>query len=1099
MNNRLDQLILYLLLVKKFQVYHSLWFSNIRGRFLIFCLCATLLTAPALSGQSIYFRHYQVENGLSNNSVFCSILDRNGFLWLGTKDGLDCFNGFNFKEYRSGNGSRDLKDSYIRCLYLDTTSNRDILFVGTRIGVFRFDPLKETFDFILKTNGEVDGIVKDGYGHLWIIANKRVVCLDLKKKTLITVPATNQLEATAICKTFDDKVWIATANGTIHQVTNQMQRFRLKSFSLFNDSSHLNPRWIERIYPLKNGKILIGTSSFGAKLFDPKTATVSSLITYNREKNGIFARDFKEINDSVIWIASESGIYIYNLINGHFQNLTQKPGDAYSLSDNAVYTLSVDKEGGVWAGTYSGGLNYWANTYTDFKKYYSGESGEGSISGNVVREICQDKYGNLWIGTEDGGLNRLNTRTGQIQHFNASSRPYDISYPNIHALLTYGDTLLVGTFEHGLDIMDIRTGKVTGHFPDKSKSPDKIQKLKSTFIVSLCRTANGSIYAGTRLGLYRFYPKGDKNGQHFQQIIPSLAGAFIHTLMVDSRQNIWIGTMGSGLYCFDPNTMKVSKYLHQPNNKTSISNNWITTVFEDRQKQIWVGTEGGGLCLMNDHGEGLPSFKRFTVKEGLPSNTIYKIIQDENGLLWMTTSRGLLCWNKQTGRKEIFTTSNGLLSDQFNYNSGFKDAKGRLYFGCVKGMISFYPNSFKVSKFTAPLYITSLKTDGEEITNWNQLLNARISVNSNGHSFPHYIEIPHKKASITIEFAALSYTAPEMIRYQYKLDGLDKDWTLLNSNRKVYFTNLSPGDYTFRLKSTNVSGVWNQKEAVLYLKILPTFWESNLAKVLYALIAFSMIAFLFRSYHDRIKEKNKRLMEHMAYLKEKELYEAKINFFTHVTHEIKTPLTLIKAPLEKIIKQIERYPTIEKYILMIQRNATRLLGLSAQLLDFRSTEVAGYKLNLEIIDLKAIIIEIQPDFKELARQNHIKLKLFLPEHEVFIKADKEAITKILTNLLDNGIKYADTKIEAHLEIDDKDNNIVFYTINDGPLILPKDTERIFEPFIRTDTAKSSSGAGLGLALCRTLVKLHHGTLNVSNLGRGLNEFILTLPIDDQHK
>lgn len=1066
------------------------------------CLLLPLLLficlPPFIYSQSTYFRHYQVENGLSNNTVFCSVLDRHGFLWLGTKDGLDCFNGYNFKEYRSGDSAMDLKDSYIRSLYLDTSSKVDILYIGTRIGVFRFDPLKESFKYILKTQGEVDALVSDNSDRLWIIAGKQLHCLDPSTGKELAIPEASKLEATSVCKTPDGNIWVATASGHLYKigVTLQNTRFRLLDYNIFAGVAHQNPKWIEKIYAMRNGKILIGTSNYGAKLFDPSTGRVKSLLTHNSEQNGIFARDFKEVCDSLIWIATESGIYIYHLHTGEYQNLTQKTGDSYSLSDNAVYTLTVDREGGVWAGTYSGGLNYYPHPYSSFEKYYNGLQTDRSLSGNVVREICQDKYGHLWIGTEDGGLNQLNPKTGKIRHFMATGKSGDIAYPNIHGLLTYGDTLLIGTFEHGMDVLSLKNNMVIHHYPNKSTTKGMPPVLKSSFIVTLCRTADDAIYVGTRLGLYRFYPQKSPKGNYFEPFLAELAGKFVHTLMVDSRGWIWVGTMGSGLYCYRPKTADLQKYLHEPGNESSLSNNWVTTTFEDNLGRIWVGTEGGGLCLLCADSTAI--FTRYTVEDGFPSNTIYKILQDDEGLLWLTSSRGLIRWNTATDKKEIFTTANGLLSDQFNYNSGFKDSSGRLYFGCVKGLIRFDPSGFSESSFTAPLYITSLQAEGKQIASWNKLLNSKLAEDSNRDRTPHYIEIPHKKSSITIEFAALSYTAPEMIQYQYKLEGLDKNWTHLSSNRKVYFTNLSPGDYTFKVKSTNVSGLWNNKETVLYLRILPTFWESNLAIALYTLIGLGIIVFLFRSYHDRINEKNKRLVEHMAYEKEKELYEAKIDFFTHVTHEIKTPLTLIKAPLEKITKQIDQYPTLQKYIRMIQRNAARLIALSEQLLDFRKTEVAGYKLHMEPIDIRAILVELNQDFKALAKEKGLKFKMHLPAEPVLLQADKDAITKILTNLLDNGTKYADYTLEAALERTSghhaQKEELIFYTLNDGPLVSDTIKERIFEPFFRMDTAKSSSGAGLGLSLCRTLAQLHQGTLVLDTSIPGFNKFVLTLPL-----
>lgn len=1068
-------------------------------------VCVVVLLASLLTlinnnvlAQPYYFRHYQVENGLSNNTVFCSVLDRNGFLWLGTKDGLDCFNGYTFKEYRSGDSAKDLKDSYIRHLYLDSSGPRDILYIGTRIGVFKFDPLSETFDFILHTEGEVNGITRDPAGRLWVISHKKVICFDPNASEPRNTQSIASLEATALCKTPDGQIWVASATGYLYKITYSPynEPFHLQQYNLFARHPRANIKWVETIFAMQDGRVLIGTSNFGAKVFDPVTHEVNDLITYNSEHNGIFARDFKEIGDSVIWIATESGIYIYNLRSGQAQNLAQQTADPYSLSDNAVYSLTVDNEGGIWAGTHSGGLNYYAYPYSNFEKYYSAQ-GQNAISGNVVREITQDEYGGLWIGTEDGGLNRLDQRTGKIKHFLTTGRPTDISYPNIHALLSYGDTLLIGTFEHGLDMMDLSAEKIIQHYPKNADQNGQHQVLKSNFIISLCRTKEGNIYVGTRLGLYRFFPQKNRKGHHFEPVLPELQGAFIHTLMLDSKDRVWIGTMGSGLYCYTPETGAVEKFLHDPANISSIGNDWVTCTYEDSSGRIWVGTEGGGLCLQHADPDSLQVFKRYTVQNGMPANTIYKILEDNKGALWISTAKGLLRWDLTTDKKDVYTTANGLLSDQFNYNSGFKDPSGRLYFGCVKGMISFNPKDFTESDFIAPLYITSLQAEGQEIADWNDIQNNNLLAQRNRDNLPVYIEIPHRSSSLAIEFAALSYTAPEMIQYSYTLEGLDNGWTHLASNRKVYFTNLSPGDYIFRVKSTNVSGKWNDQETRLYIRILPTFWESNLAIAIYIIVVMGILTLLLRNYHARQKEKNKRLVEHMAYVKEKELYEAKIDFFTHVTHEIKTPLTLIKAPLEKITKQVDQYPAIQKYIRMIQRNAARLIALSEQLLDFRKAEVSGYQLHINKVDIRDVLGELQPDFKALAKEKNISFKMYLPQEPVYIEADKDALTKILSNLLDNGTKYAAGTLEARLQLLPDTGQVRFSTTNDGPVINEEDKHRIFDPFVRMETAQSSSGAGLGLSLCATLTKLHHGSLELETPQGAFNTFTLTLPVRQQ--
>lgn len=1049
-------------------------------RFLSLLLLISSLLTATTTGQPYYFRHYQVENGLSNNTVFCAAQDRHGFVWLGTKDGLDRFNGYNFKEYRFTPGAFGLGDSYIRSIFLDSTGGTDTFYVGTRIGVYKFDPIKEQFTLLLKTNGEVGSILKDQGQRLWVIAGKKLTCYNIRTHKKQVFNPRNHFQPTSVCMTAEGQIWVSTADGKLCRYDpSGGPGGEFTNYDLFADTLHQPTKWIENLFVTRQGLILAGTSNNGVKSFNPDTKQVTSLAIYNTDHTGIFARDFVQVSDTSIWIATESGIFIYQLPSGSFVNLTQQTGDPYSLSDNAVYSLCQDQEGGIWAGTHSGGVNYFPRQYNTFDKYFAGQ-GTQSLYGNVVREICQDKYGMLWIGTEDGGLNRLSPRTNQMEHFLARGRPTDITYPNIHGLLPLGDTLLIGTFEHGLDMMDIRSGKVFAHFPKNNKS--KI--LRSNFMVSFCHTIDGTVYAGTRLGLYKFNPKTGV----FSPVLPLLADCFIHTLMEDKDHALWIGTMGNGLYSYQPKTGLLKSYLHQADNPRSINNNWITTIYQDETGAIWAGTEGGGLCRL---AAGSNKFEHYTTKDGLPSNTIYKILEDDEGFLWMSTSRGLVKFQVTTGKITVFTTANGLLSDQFNYNCGFKDAAGKLYFGSVKGLISFNPEAFRSADFIPSLCITAVQAEGKEIAGWGEL------VQPVGDAAFAEISVPHKQASLSLEFAALSFTAPEMTEYKYILEGLDKDWTYLKSNRKVYFTNLTPGTYTFRVKAANSSGKWNGKEAVLSIHILPTFWESTLAYTLYLLAAVLIGYIIFSSYHARIAEKNKRLVDHMAHEKEKELYEAKIDFFTHVTHEIKTPLTLIKAPLEKIMKKIDAYPGIRKYILMMQRNTSRMEDLSGQLLDFRKTEVGGFHLNYTEVNINGLLRDLLLDFKTAAADKGIHLDHKLTRTPLIASVDKEAVTKILSNLLDNAVKYAVSYVLVEMSVLSDDQQFAIAVKNDGANTgIPEDLkERLFEPFFRLDSAKSQSGAGLGLALSRSLATLQGGSLKLLETGPENITFVLRLPLN----
>lgn len=1026
------------------------------------------------SSQSYYFRHYQVENGLSNNTVFCCVQDKNGFLWMGTKDGLNRFDGYTFKTFRNDvDDNLSIGDNFIRSLYIDAN---DILYAGTRNGLYRYNSNMENFTIVYRASSEVRDIKKDVKGNLWFVSGQSLIQLtESTKKTIIYKPE-DYFAATSICIGADKNVWVATANGLLEKYDAQHNLFT--AYKLFAENQHTSSKWIERIYATNQNSILVGTSNYGIKLFSLKDLAYKDLLTYNPDKTAIFARDFIQTADTEFWIATESGAFIYNTLTGKFTNFKKKFIDPYSISDNAIYSLCKDKEGGIWAGSYFGGVNYYPKQYTSFEKFFPDYS-TSSISGNAVREICEDKYGTIWIGTEDAGLNKLDKQTGLFTQYKPSGISPGISYPNIHGLLANNDELWIGTFEHGLDVMNIKTSKVIKHYP----GDDSSKVLRSNFIVTILQTKKKDIFIGTRQGLYQF----DAVNKSFNGIPEIPSNSFIHSLLEDKNGHLWIGTMGNGLFYYDAPTKRIINFIYNQKNKKSISGNSITTIFEDSYGDKWVGTEGSGLCKFNLADS---SFSSYTLKDGLPGNTIFKILEDSLKNLWITTSKGLVCFNPSTKKIIVYTTANGLLSDQFNYNSGYKDANGKMYFGSVKGLISFTPDAFVTNNFVPPLFITSIHVNNKELP-----VNAVSSALHQSILNTQQIELTHDQSSFSIDFAALSFTAPEMSEYKYILQGIDNDWTYLKTNRKVYFTNLSAGTYTFKVKAANSSGLWNGKETTLIIKILPSFWASKWAYALYILVTGLIIYFLFKNYHNRIAEKNKRKIELLEHEKEKEIYDAKINFFTNVAHEIKTPLTLIKAPLEKIVKKASDDIDIGRHLKIMERNTDRLIDLTNQLLDFRKIETNSFQLNFTNTNISELLLERYSSFKNIADQKNIEITLDIPVASLYAYVDTDALHKIINNLFTNALSYCKNIVDLRLFLLNENSNFFYITFsNDGHLIPEEMTEKIFEPFYRLKETQNKPGNGIGLALSKSLAALHHGELYLKEPNNKTNIFILRLPI-----
>jgi signal transduction histidine kinase/ligand-binding sensor domain-containing protein/CheY-like chemotaxis protein len=840
-------------------------------------------------------------------------------------------------------------------------------------------------------------------------------------------------------------------------------------------------RWIETIYDSGNGTILVGTQSQGIKLFDTGRNSYKDVLSFDSDSSALFVRDFIGSAEDEVWVATEAGIYVYNFKKGIVANLKKSYNNPFSISDNAVYTLLKDQEGGIWAGTYFGGLNYYPKQYTPFEKFYP-QTGENSISGNAVREICKDNYGKIWIGTEDGGLNRFDPKTGHFTNFRPVKSKKAISHYNIHGLMAWDNELWIGTFHQGLDVMDIRTGEVIRHY---AAGPED-GALKSNFIYSILRTRSGQILIGTSAGINSYDASNDRFGN-----LAAFPDYYYTVLYEDSENTIWAGTYRDGLYYFNPMTGKKGFFKHEAQNSSSISSNAINGIFEDSENNIWVATEDG-LNLYERENQG---FKKFSTQNGLPSNVIYRVLQDQNGKLWISTSKGLVYFDANTVQMVTYTQAHGLLSDQLNYASSYIDSNGIIYFGTVKGLMRFNHADFIDNNFIPPIYLTGFQVHNQElpVNKFNSSLNESIT-------FTDEITLRHDQSSFSIDFAALSYTAPGMAEYAYKMEGLDQDWTYLKTNRKVYFTELPSGEYVFQVKASNSSGLWNDKAALLKIEILPPFYFSSWAYALYLLLGLSCLLIGVSFYHRIAQQKNQRKIKLLENEKEKEIYQAKIEFFTNVAHEIRTPLTLIKGPLENVINISEHDPEVKKSLQIMSRNTNRLLDLSNQLLDFRKTETKGFSLTFVKVNISELVEETFNRFKPTADQKNLNVKLDLPEDQVFAFVDREALTKIISNLLNNAIKYAESSVLVYLiTLNNADKDFSIEIRNDGKLIPFDLREKIFEPFFRIEESGNTSGTGIGLSLARSLTELHNGSLKLLPADNGLNIFKLKLPLHQEHE
>ncbi len=1034
------------------------------------CLFLCLNTGQAQA--PYYFKHYEVEHGLSNNTVLCSLQDKRGFLWFGTIDGLNRFDGYTFKTFRNDpSDSKSIGNNSVYALY---QSEDEILWVGTNKGLYKYNPVDESFVLIASTlNQRVRTIFADRKGNLWFRLDFSLANYNDKTKQLKPFPSLD-FPISSICIDQNQNLWVASTTGILKKYNPANNSFI--SYDLFAKSKHASSKYIEKIFDTRKGSLMIGTLNEGIKLFDIASGTYKDILIYNHDKTEVFAKDFIQYSDNEYWAATEYGIFIYELSCDKFRSLRMQYNNSYSISDNAINTLCKDKEGGVWAGTRFGGISYYPYPYTSFEKYFS-QDGRHSISGNGVHEICPDKNGNLWIGTEDAGLNKFNIKTGLFQHFAPDGKKGSLSYSNIHGLLIVDDELWIGTYQYGLDRMNLKTEKIVKHYTAGRNS------FNSNFIVHLYKTRAGDILVGSWEGLFKY----NKETDDFS-LVPGFAFQ-TQSILEDKNGLLWICTLGNGVFTLDQKTGKIENFRYNALNPNSLCNNMVNGQFKDRYDNLWFATEGG-LCKYDPRTK---DFKTYTTKSGLPSNFLFKILEDEQNNLWISSTKGLIRFNPQTENIKVFTTANGLLNDQFNWNSAYKDSTGKMYFGSVKGMISFEPKKFTTNTITPPVYITGIQVYDKELPIDDERSPLKKSI-----TYTNKITLPYDQSTLSIDFAALSYISPEMNEYSYKMEGLDKDWTLLKSNRKAYFTELPPGNYTFKVKASNSSGIWNTNETTLEIEILPPFWKSTWMYILYVLVGGGIIFYFIRDYHHRIQEKNERRIELLEHEKEKEIYQAKIEFFTNVAHEIRTPLTLIKGPMEKIMSKAEEVPGIQNNLKIMQRNTNRLIDLTNQLLDFRQTETKGFSLNFVKADISEFLEEIHTSFRSLAEQKNLEYNLYLPRTNMQAFVDPDALNKIISNLYSNAIKYATNEVEVRLlTLKKNDNNFSIVIKNDGFIIPYEMREKIFEPFFRLKETKMLKGTGIGLALSRSLAELHKGTISLETPDKELNVFKLTLPLQQE--
>lgn len=1029
------------------------------GYFLFFCLLSNIVAASPY-----YFNHFQVNKGLSNNAILCSVQDRDGFIWFGTRDGLNRFDGYRFKNFfHESENEKSLGSNLIHSLMLRNTNE---IWIGTDQGIYIYNPQQEEFSLFDKIpKSETLQIDEDRDGNIWFITNSSLYKYDPKTQQVDETYAERWMKSThAFCIDQAGEVWVGLKESICHIKSGKQYPF--------SKGDPATGR-VEKMFVDHNNDIWIGTSHQGVYKWNRDTEKTQHIIKQTGNKP-LYVRDIAEINKNQLWIATESGLFIHDIDPQRTTQVVHEKDNPWSLSDNAVYMVLKDNQDGIWIGTFFGGINYFHPQHNLFEKIFPRHS-PNAIGGHAVREIVEDHQQNIWIGTEDQGLTFWDQQTNQFINFGSES---GLAHTNIHGLLVSGDSLLIGTFFQGLDIINIPQRKVIKHFDSGNTNG----ALKHDFIYHIYKTSKGEILLATAPGVVQFIP-GENRFIPFKGVPGHI---FFTSIFEDRNHTLWFTTWRDGLYKLDPDVDKPTRFVHDPKNPSSISSNRVNRVFQDSKDQIWVATESG-LCI---HNKDEKSFRRFTSKDGLPSNLILAMQEDDSENIWISTTKGLVKMDILSHRIETYSLEHGLLDLQFNYNAAFKDSNGLLYFGSSKGLIRFNPSlvtDLYKTDFDTPVYITGIQANQQELT-----INDDNNTLSQSILYTDKIRLKYDESTVSLDFVALNFATANATSYLYRLVGLDTTWTFLRNNTKANFTKIPPGKYTFEVMAADANKTAISNVRSLEIVILPPYWASVPAYIIYALLTVGLVGMMIYRYDRKMKEKNRQRLEKIKSHKERELYKAKMDFFMQITHDIKTPLTLIKAPLERIMVGDEPKKA-EKWLKTIHQNTEKLLLMTDNLLDFRKVESNQFSLKLKKQSVSSLILICLQDFAPLIESKKINVSKSL-DRKLEANIDIEAMYKIMSNLLSNAFKYAEREVYIHLYKKTDSGHFCIEVKNDGNLLSDEEATQIFEPFQRASTHYRVKGSGLGLALAFSFASLHGGTLAYKKNSKNLNIFVLEVPL-----
>lgn len=1069
------------------------------------------------------FSLLDMNNGLSNNQVKCFLKDSYGFLWIGTMSGLNRYDGYEIKEFRyDSKDTASIVGNTIISLFEDPERN---VWIQTNYGYSIYNHTTGKFSsnresFLKKYNlpsSDIENIIQDHEGNFWFInTGQGITKYNPETKTSITLRHSSSEDSSlstnhisSVAPNAQGDIWVAHRNGILERLDGETLIVKERNLTIYDKFNQELLFYGLLVDSEDDVWIYLPFDSRGLFLYKPDENT-----TYHFHRgsphyklNHDLARGLVEVKNGTIWAGMDhGGINMIDKQSLVVQYIQHDDEVEKSLAYNSINSMYKDKEGIVWIGTVKNGVNYYHENVMRFPHFKHHKSIKETLPHDDINAFVEDKDGNLWLGTNGNGLIYWNRATGEFTQYkhdpnNSNSLSSDII---VSMFMDSQNYLWVGTYLGGLNKFDGERFTVYKNDPTDNKS------LADNSVWEIFEDSKGNLWIGTLSKGVEILDRETEEFRHYKegnQEMPIHCN-YISAFAEDGHGNVWIGG-GYGVDVINLEKGEATYFSHDPKNPQSLVTNDILYILNDSENRIWIGTSDG-LSLFNEKDSTFLNIKQ---EHGLPNNTVIAVLEDENGHLWLSTYNGLsnviLDRTAKNDKDMIVSFRNydeqdGLQSRAFNGNSACRLSTGELVFGGTKGFNLFRPHDLSRNETVPQIVFTDFQLfnksiEAGEIVNGRVLMGTSVLKNQE-------ITLKHDENVFSIQFAALNFLHSNKNKYKYKLEGFDKDWLAADRNtRKVTYTNLDPGTYNFRVIAANNDGVWNEEGAEITITVLAPYWKTPIAYALYVVLIGVILFFVRRFLVNRERMNFQIEQERRDARKMHELDLMKIRFFTNVSHEFRTPLSLILAPIEKLLKHSHHQEQHNQYQ-MIHRNAKRLLNLVNQLLDFRKLEVEGIRLHLSQGNVVSFLEETVLSFSDLSEKKNIALSFESDIKSLHASFDMDKLEKILFNLLSNAFKFTPENGKVGVVVNCFDNDssseglkLLRIKVQDTGIGLAKEKqEKIFDRFFRNDVPDSmvNQGSGIGLSITREFVKIHGGEISVeSELGKG-SCFVVTIPVQE---